>query len=90
MDSLHCYFALGIDSIAFALCLRDYYRYKNTARAIRDSVNLELDVLDKDNDSKKYCAIRGTIRPIGVSLNSGEYLYNHCSILTKICVNFQR
>lgn len=72
MDNIHCYFGLALDSIVFGLILRDYYRLRKFTKSVKESKDLELKSLTQD-DSKRYCAIRGTVRPIGLPLSSCKY-----------------
>lgn len=81
MDYLGEFIALGIDSIIFGICLKQYFYCKTAITAVKDAefheVNSSLnDLVQKSPDNKiKYIAIRGAIKSIGEPI---------CSIYNKV------
>lgn len=76
MEYLSELVALGIDSIIFGICLRQYFYCRNAIAAVKDVECTEIDgklstLVDKAPDNKiDYIAIRGIVRPLGKSLQS--------------------
>lgn len=68
--------ALGIDSIIFGICLKQYFYCKSAISAIKGvefhEVGQELsNIVDKSPDNKvNYIAIRGIVKPLGKPLQS--------------------
>ncbi|EZA62430.1 hypothetical protein DMN91_003756 [Ooceraea biroi] len=75
MDYLGEVFALGMDAVIFAVCLRQYVYYKNAVKAIKDveihEVGPNLDtLLANEPGNKRYVGVRGVVRPLGEPLKS--------------------
>ncbi|KAL6260063.1 hypothetical protein P5V15_007602 [Pogonomyrmex californicus] len=67
---------LGIDTVVFTICLKQYIHYKNAIKVIK---NVELydvgadieNLLDKSSNNKvDYVAVRGIVKPLKESLQS--------------------
>ncbi|XP_011687509.1 PREDICTED: mitochondrial ubiquitin ligase activator of NFKB 1 [Wasmannia auropunctata] len=69
-------FLLGIDTIVFTICLKQYIHYKNAIKAIKSvelhDIGTDLEnLLDKSPNNKvDYIAIKGVVKPLGESLQS--------------------
>ncbi|XP_071653181.1 mitochondrial E3 ubiquitin protein ligase 1 isoform X2 [Temnothorax longispinosus] len=69
-------FLLGIDTIVFTICLKQYIHYKNAIKAIKSvelhDIGTDLEsLLDKSSNNKvDYIAVRGIVKPLGESLQS--------------------
>ncbi|KAL0106086.1 hypothetical protein PUN28_016072 [Cardiocondyla obscurior] len=67
---------LGIDSIVFTICLKQYVHYKNAVTAVKSvelhDIGPDLETLLNDYPKNKvnYIAIRGVVKPLGESLQS--------------------
>ncbi|XP_011875936.1 PREDICTED: mitochondrial ubiquitin ligase activator of NFKB 1 [Vollenhovia emeryi] len=67
---------LGVDTIVFTICLKQYIHYKNTIKAIKSvelyDVGTDLEsLLDKSPNNKvDYIAVRGIVKPLRDSLQS--------------------
>ncbi|XP_076232244.1 mitochondrial E3 ubiquitin protein ligase 1 [Calliopsis andreniformis] len=76
MDYLGEIIALGIDSVIFGICLKQYFHCKNAITAVKGAEFHEVgpqlgDLLDKTPDNRiGYIAIRGIVKPLGKPLNS--------------------
>lgn len=75
MDYLGEIVVLGIDSLIFGLCLKNYYYCKNAINAVKNTefheVGPSLNKAINDADGKiKYIAIKGAVLPLGKSLRS--------------------
>ncbi|XP_034182656.1 mitochondrial E3 ubiquitin protein ligase 1 [Osmia lignaria lignaria] len=76
MDYLGEIIALGIDSIIFGVCMKQYFHCKNAIAAVKDAEFHEVgpqlgELVDKSPDNKiGYIAIRGIVKPLGKPLNS--------------------
>ncbi|CAL7947400.1 unnamed protein product [Xylocopa violacea] len=76
MDYLGEVITLGIDSVIFGICLKQYLHCKNAIKAIKDAEFHEIgpqlgDLVDKSPDNKlSYIAIRGIVKPLGKPLTS--------------------
>ncbi|OAD58321.1 Mitochondrial ubiquitin ligase activator of nfkb 1 [Eufriesea mexicana] len=76
MDYLGEIITLGINSIIFGVCLKQYFHCKNAIIAVKDAEFHEIGpqlekIVDKSTDSKiNYIAIRGFVKPLGKPLNS--------------------
>ncbi|XP_054007888.1 mitochondrial E3 ubiquitin protein ligase 1 [Hylaeus anthracinus] len=76
MDYLGEIVALGIDSVVFSICLKQFFYCKNAITAVKDAELHEVgphlgDILDKSPDTKiGYIAIRGIVKPLEKPLTS--------------------
>ncbi|XP_053987589.1 mitochondrial E3 ubiquitin protein ligase 1 [Hylaeus volcanicus] len=76
MDYLGEIVALGIDSVVFSICLKQFFYCKNAITAVKDAELHEVgphlgDLLDKSPDTKiGYIAIRGIVKPLEKPLTS--------------------
>lgn len=76
MDYLGEIIALGIDSVIFGVCLKQYFHCKNAITAVKGAefheVGPQLETLiNKTPDNRiGYIAIRGIVKPLGKPLNS--------------------
>ena len=76
MDYLGEIIALGIDSVIFGICLKQYFHCKGAILSVKDAEfhqvgpHLE-ELIDKSADEKiSYIAISGIVKPLGKPLNS--------------------
>lgn len=81
MDYLGELITLGIDSIIFGICLRQYFHCKHAISAIENvevrEVGADLaNLFDNNSDKAKYVAVRGIVKPIGKPLTgiNGKYI----------------
>ncbi|XP_014217084.1 mitochondrial E3 ubiquitin protein ligase 1 [Copidosoma floridanum] len=76
MDYLGEFIALGVDSIIFSICLKQYFYCKNSIAAVKGAefheVGDNLNELVKNSTGNKidYVAIRGAVKPIGEPIHS--------------------
>ncbi len=73
MDYIHCSIALGVDVLLLGLCYKDYSYFKKTCKTLRLAPTLTLEKGLKDHLGEKekvYCAIRGTVQPMTITLRS--------------------
>lgn len=75
MEYLGEIFALGIDAVIFAICLKHYVYYKNAVTAIKDVKVHEVGdnlntILDNKPNNKCYVGVRGIVKPLGEPLRS--------------------
>lgn len=76
MEYLGEIIALGIDSVIFGVCLKQYFYCKNAITAVQEAEFHEVgsqlgDLVDKSSDNKiGYIAIRGIVKPLGKPLSS--------------------
>ncbi|KOC59611.1 Mitochondrial ubiquitin ligase activator of nfkb 1 [Habropoda laboriosa] len=76
MDYLGEVVALGIDSVIFGICLKQYFHCRNAIAAVKGAEFHEVgsqlgDLVDKSSDNKiGYIAIRGIVKPLGKPLTS--------------------
>ncbi|CAK9823117.1 Mitochondrial E3 ubiquitin protein ligase 1 [Anthophora retusa] len=76
MDYLGEVIALGIDSVIFGICLKQYFHCKNAITAVKGAEFHEVgpsleDLVNKSSNNKvDYVAIRGIVKPLGKPLTS--------------------
>lgn len=76
MDYFGEIIALGIDSIIFGICLRQYVHCKNAIKAVKGAELHDVgphlgDLVNKSPDNKiDYIAIKGIVKPLGAPLTS--------------------
>lgn len=76
MDYLGEVIALGIDSIIFGICMKQYFHCKNAITSVKGAEFHEVgpqlgELIDKSSNNKiDYIAIRGIVKPLGKPLNS--------------------
>lgn len=76
MEYLGEIFAFGIDTIVFAICLKQYNNYKHAVKVVENvelyDVGADLKtVLDNSPNNKvDFVAVRGVVKPLGESLRS--------------------
>ncbi|XP_001599294.1 mitochondrial E3 ubiquitin protein ligase 1 [Nasonia vitripennis] len=76
MDYLGEFIALGIDSIIFGICLKQYFYCKNSIHAVKNAEFHEVssslnDLVQRSPENKiDYIAIRGAVKPIGEPIRS--------------------
>ncbi|XP_020710349.2 mitochondrial E3 ubiquitin protein ligase 1 [Athalia rosae] len=76
MEYLGELIALGVDSIIFGICLKQYVHCKNALKAVKTAEFHEVGenlgkLLDETSDGKlDYVAVRGIIKPLGEPLHS--------------------
>ncbi|CAB0037599.1 unnamed protein product [Trichogramma brassicae] len=76
MDYLGEFIALGIDSIIFGICMKQYFYCKNSISAVKGAEfhevgdNLKELVENSPENKIDYVAIRGAVKPLGEPLRS--------------------
>ncbi|EFN86310.1 Mitochondrial ubiquitin ligase activator of nfkb 1 [Harpegnathos saltator] len=75
MDFLGEILTFGIDSVIFAICLKQYIYYRNAVKAIQnvelyDGPDLDNVVNNNINNKIHHVAVRGLVKPLGEPLQS--------------------